>query len=66
MLDLSASIVALLDAVPHWLTAITGVVTAASAVASLTPTPKDDRVLARITRLLDVLALNIGHARRKP
>ena len=54
-----------LDQAPAWLTAITGVISAASAVAALTPTPSDDRVLSRILGILNVLALNVGHARRK-
>ncbi|MDH4319963.1 MAG: hypothetical protein OEV73_00540 [Desulfobulbaceae bacterium] len=45
----------------HWqdiLTAISGVVTAASIIVKLTPTPADDAALARVLRLLDLLALN--------
>jgi len=39
-----------------------GIVTVASMVAALTPTPKDDSVIARLRKLVDVLALNIGNA----
>lgn len=41
-----------------------GLVTAASALAALTPTPKDDNWVAACRRVVDILALNIGHARR--
>lgn len=39
-----------------------GVVSVASLVAALTPTPADDSVIARLRKLVDVLALNIGNA----
>ena len=52
--------------VPAWLAAATSLVTAASAVSAVTPTPKDDKVLGGILRVLNVLALNIGHAERAP
>jgi hypothetical protein len=51
------------NAVPAWLEAGLAVIAAASAVTALTPSPKDDNVLAGLRRLLEMLALNIGHAR---
>ena len=54
----------LFDQLPAWINAATGVVTAASAITALTPTPKDDNVLAAVVRVLDVLALNVGHGKR--
>ena len=42
----------------------TSVVTTASAVAALTPTPKDDHILAKLKGLINILALNIGHAKK--
>ena len=42
------------------LLAITSVVTAASAICALTPTPKDDNFVAKVRSFLDVLALNVG------
>lgn len=42
----------------------TTVVATASAVAALTPSPKDDGVIMLLRRVLDVLALNIGNAGR--
>ena len=47
------------------LATITAVVTAASAVAALTPTPKDDDVLGKVYKIVDWLALNIGKAKDK-
>lgn len=43
----------------------TGIVTAASAIAALTPSKADDAALMFLRRLIDALALNIGNARPK-
>jgi hypothetical protein len=53
------SIYAFFDAFPAWLNAIMAVISAASAVTALTPTPRDDQFLARVYRVLEVLALNV-------
>ena len=42
------------------------VVTAASAIAALTPTPKDDRIIGKLYKIIDLLALNVGQAKRRP
>lgn len=44
---------------------VTAVVTLASLIASITPTPKDNAVIAKVYRLVDLLALNIGHAKER-
>jgi len=44
---------------------ITGIVTVASAIAALTPTPKDDGVIKKIYNIVDVFALNVGKAKDK-
>jgi hypothetical protein len=44
---------------------LTGVVTVASAVAALTPTPKDDTVVGKAYKIVDWLALNVGKAKDK-
>lgn len=44
--------------------AVTAIVTAAAAIAALTPTPKDDAAVAWVRKIIDVLALNIGHAKK--
>ncbi len=42
--------------------AVTSVVGTASAIAALTPTPKDDTLLAQVRKIVGLLALNVGHA----
>ena len=44
---------------------LTAAVTLASAVAAMTPTPKDDIWVAKAYKFLDVIALNIGKAKEK-
>ena len=43
--------------------ALTAIVTGASALAALTPTPKDDTFLGKVYKLGDWLALNVGKAK---
>lgn len=45
--------------------AITAVVAAASAIAALTPTPKDDTWAGKLYKIVDWLALNVGKAKDK-
>ena len=45
------------------LIALTGIVTGASALAAMTPTQKDDGFLGKIKKFLNLLALNVGHAK---
>lgn len=47
------------DSFPAWLNAIMAVISAASAVTALTPTPRDDQIVGKIYRVLQLLALNI-------
>jgi hypothetical protein len=63
---LLASVTGLFDAMPAWLSAVTTVIAAASAVAALTPTPRDDKILGKLAKIVDLLALNIGYAKRGP
>lgn len=53
-------ITAILESAPAWLTAITGVVTAATAITAMTPTKSDDEILGKILRVLNWLAGNFG------
>ncbi|MCP5433195.1 MAG: hypothetical protein H6923_07985 [Alphaproteobacteria bacterium] len=53
------------DQTPAWLNLAFAVVTAASAVTALTPTPADDRWVGRLYRVIEMLALNIGRAKDK-
>jgi len=45
---------------------VAGVVCAASFVASITPTPKDDELLGKFYRVIEIMALNIGKAKMLP
>ena len=45
---------------------LTGVVAVASAIAALTKTPKDDTLVGKIYKVVDLLALNVGKAKDKP
>jgi|TARA_Y100000310_G_C20379503_1_gene667398 hypothetical protein len=42
---------------------ITGIVALASAIAALTPTPKDDGWVKKAYKVIDLLALNVGKAK---
>lgn len=48
------------DAIPVWVQALTALVTGATAVTALTPTKVDDKILARVLRVLNVIAGNVG------
>ena len=45
------------------LIALTSIVTGASALSALTPTPKDDAFWAKVKKTLNFFALNVGNAR---
>ena len=63
--SLSTSISQFFILMPLWLNAALAAVTAASAITALTPTPKDDKLVGKAYRILEVIALNIGHAKEK-
>tara|TARA_R100000808_G_scaffold803_7_gene3956 strand:- start:2972 stop:3148 length:177 start_codon:yes stop_codon:yes gene_type:complete len=44
---------------------LTSAIALASAVAALTPTPKDDSIVKKLYGLVDALALNVGKAKDK-
>lgn len=44
---------------------LTGIVAVASAIAALTPTPKDDSIVGKVYKVVDFLALNVGKAKDK-
>ena len=44
---------------------LSAVVAIASAVAAMTPTPKDDGIAKKLYKLVDLLALNVGKAKEK-
>ena len=51
----------------EWLTTIISIVTsivcAASFIAAVTKTPKDDQLIGKFYKVIEVLALNIGKAK---
>lgn len=51
--------------VSTFFTYATAIISAASIIAAVTPTPKDDNIIAKIYRLLDLAAINIGKAKDK-
>lgn len=58
-------IFAMLDVMPNWVHAITGVVTAATAITALTPSKADDQVIGMILKVLNMLAGNVGKNENK-
>lgn len=42
---------------------ITGIISCASIICAITPTPKDNAIIHAIYRFVEVLALNIGKAK---
>jgi|TARA_E500000318_G_scaffold10580_1_gene9329 hypothetical protein len=49
----------------RWIVVIPYLVMAASLIAALTPTPKDDGWVKKIYMVLDWIALNVGRAKDK-
>jgi hypothetical protein len=62
MKEIIAYLVSNVDSI---IAALTAVVAAASAIAAITPTPKDDGLVAKAYKVVDWLALNIGKAKDK-
>ena len=48
----------------EWLGIITGVIAGASIICSLTPTPKDDKLIGKLYKIIEVAAINIGKAKQ--
>ena len=49
----------------NWIVVLTSIVTIASAIAAITPTPADDAITGRLYKIVDALALNVGKAKDK-
>jgi hypothetical protein len=43
----------------------TAVIAAASAICALTPTPADDKIVGKVYKLIEWVALNFGKAKQK-
>ena len=54
-----------MDIIVNLVAWVTLIVTVASLVAASTPTPKDDKIWAKVYTYLEVLALAIGKAKDK-
>ena len=54
----------MLGFIGNWLGIITGVVCATSIICALTPTPKDDAMIAKLYKILELCALNIWKAKQ--
>lgn len=48
-----------------WFGVVTAVIALASAIAAATPTPKEGTLLAKLYKIVDFLALNVGKAKQK-
>ncbi|WP_273860675.1 hypothetical protein [Photobacterium sp. GSS17] len=44
---------------------VTAVIALAAAISAVTPTPKDDKVLEVVRKVVDALALNVRHAKNQ-
>lgn len=51
------------DMIVNIVSIITSIVCAASFIAAVTPTPKDDELLGKLYKGIEILALNIGKAK---
>ena len=40
------------------------VISVCSIIAAVTPTPKDDAWMAKLYRFIDIMAVNVGHAKK--
>ena len=52
-----------MDFVLNIISVVTGIVCAASIICSLTPTHKDDELIGRLYKIVEIAALNIGKAK---
>ena len=48
----------------EWLGIVTGVIAAASIICSTTNTPKNNAMIGKLYKLIEMLALNIGKAKK--
>jgi len=54
------------DMIVQIVSVITSIVCVASFIAAMTPTPKDDDLLGKLYKGIEILALNIGKAKMLP
>jgi len=53
----------LLSTLPDWVHHVTLLITAAAGMATLTPTKSDDKAIAMVLRVVNMVGLNFGKAR---
>ena len=52
-----------MDFILNIISVVTGIVCAASIICSLTSTPKDDALIGRLYKIVEIAALNIGKSK---
>ena len=58
-------LVTIINVAQVWLPVVTGLVTACAAIAALTPTVTDDKIIQKILDVINFIGLNIGKAENK-
>jgi hypothetical protein len=51
--------------IPEYVQYATAAIAIASIIASITPTPRDDAIIGKLYKIIDLFALNIGKAKDK-
>ncbi len=54
-----------MDFILNLVQGVTAVIAAASIIAAVTPTPKDDQWIGKLYALIDLAAINVGFAKDK-
>ena len=54
-----------MDFIMNLVQGVTAVIAAASIIAAVTPTPKDDKWIGKLYALIDLAAMNVGFAKDK-
>lgn len=54
----------MIDQLLELINAATVIVASASAICAVTPTPKDDKLVGKAYRVLELLAINVGKAKQ--
>lgn len=54
----------MLGFIGDWIGIVTGIVCLASIICALTPTPKDDQLIGKLYKAIELLAINIGKAKQ--
>ena len=55
---------AILSVIPDWIEAISILVASASVIAATTTTPSDDKLWAKVYKIIDLVAINFGKAKQ--